>query len=329
MAFELPKLDNVIKDASNLFDDATDYVKENIVQFSETVDKYFVAPHDNYGIGGFLFDISGDQTVNLQAEITDHTIEDNSQIQDHITLKPKKITLRGYVGEVVYKDVSGFSGIASKLTGKLSAITGLAPNLTKGMDQYIGKIGALANKGDYYYNLISNKLSGITSIWDFFNGKDQASQTNQQKAFKYFSNLMQNKILVSVQTPFEYFNNMAIESIVALQREESGDISDFSITLKQITKAKVKVVAYNPAKDPTARTKELNEELNQELQGRASQQASPIKQIGRMAGQQTSPSASDLVNTGLIPALDINAEELANKKQFKEQLPQINDIRVD
>lgn len=43
-----------------------------------------------------------------------------------------------------------------------------------------------------------------------------------------------------------------------------------------------------------------------------------------MAGQQTSPSASDLVNTGLIPALDINAEELANKKQFKEQLPQID-----
>lgn len=303
-----------MSDSSNIFDDATEYAKENITQFSDAINKYFVAPHDNYGIGGFLFDISGDQTVNLSAEITDHTIEDNSQIQDHITIKPKKITLRGYVGELVYKDAAGFSGFVSKLTSKLSAITGLAPNLTKGMDQYIGEVNALANKGDYYYNLLSNKLSGISSIWDFFNGKDDASTTNQQKAFKYFSNLMQNKILVSVQTPFEYFNNMAIESIVALQREESGDISDFSITLKQITKAQVKLVAYNPAKDVTGRVQELNEETAQDLQGRASQQAAPIKHIGRMTGQQTSPNADDVANA--IPSLNIDASSLSKDKMY-------------
>lgn len=312
-SFEM--LTDILPEKSNLFDDATDYIKSNIDDFSKYIDKYFVAPHDNYGIGGFLFDVSGDQTVNLQAEITDHTIEDNSQIQDHITLKPKKIILRGYVGELVYKDAFGFSGLVSKLTGKLSAITGLAPNLTKGMDQYIGTINSIANKGDYYYNLISSKISGISSIWDFFNGKDNASQTKQQKAFKYFSNLMQNKVLVSVQTPFEYFNNMAIESIVALQREESGDISDFSITLKQITKAKVKVVAYNPAKDVTTRVKELNEETQQELDGRAAQQASPIKQTGRVIGQQTkSPSASDVANA--IPSLNIDASSLTKNSIY-------------
>lgn len=309
MVFSVPKIDNIIPDSSNIFDDATDYVKSNVEQFSKTINKYFVAPHDNYGIGGFLFDISGDQTVNLDSEITDHTIEDNSQIQDHITLRSKKITLRGYVGELVYRDVFGFSGITSKLTGKLGTIAGLAPNATKGMDQYIGKIGALSNKGDYYYNLVSNKISGITSIWDFFNGKDQASQTNQQKAFQYFSKLRESKILVSVQTPFEYFNNMAIESIVALQREESGSVSDFSITLKQMTKAKVKIVAYDPSLDVVGK----NGQSNKELQGRAAQQSSPVKQIGRMTGQQTNPYGENLY---LAPELKIGADQVILDKQY-------------
>jgi len=316
MVFSVPNLKDLIPEKSNIFDDATDYVKENIVQFSESVNKYFVAPHDNYGIGGFLFDISGDYSVNLTSEITDHVIEDNSNIQDHITIKPKKIILKGYVGELVYRDVYGFSGVVSRLTGKLSNIIGLAPNTAKGADKIIGQINSIANKGDYYYNLISNKISGISSIWDFFNVKDQASQTSQQKAFRYFSNLMENKILVSVQTPFEYMPNMAIESVMAIQREESGDISDFTITLKQITKAKVKLVAYNSSFDPVYRNKVLNEDINIELQGRASQQAAPLAKIGRMIGQETSPSADDVAATG-IPALNISADDLSYNDLFK------------
>lgn len=301
----LSLLTDILPEKSNLFDDATDYIKENIVQFSEAVNKYFVAPHDNYGIGGFLFDIAGDYSVNLTAEITDHTIEDNSNIQDHITIKPKKIILKGYVGELVYRDVAGFSGIVSKLTGKLSAVTGLAPNLAKGADKIIGQVNSIANKGDYHYNLISNKISGITSIWDFFNGKDQASQTNQQKAFKYFSNLMENKILVSVQTPFEYMPNMAIESVMAVQREESGYISDFTITLKQITKAQVKIVAYNPSSDPVAVNKKLDDILKRTLQGRAKEQSAPLTKIGRMVGQET-----EFVADGSNYILNTSASEM-------------------
>ena len=65
----------------------------SISNFTDALKKYVVMPRGEYGVDGFIFDIYGDETVNLTAEITDHTIEDNSQIQDHITLKPKKIRL--------------------------------------------------------------------------------------------------------------------------------------------------------------------------------------------------------------------------------------------
>ena len=49
---------------------------------------------------GFLFNILGEEVVTLTADATDHYVEDNSAIQDHIALKPITITLHGYIGEV-------------------------------------------------------------------------------------------------------------------------------------------------------------------------------------------------------------------------------------
>ena len=45
-----------------------------------------------------------------------------------------------------------------------------------------------------------------------------------------------------------------------------------------------------------------------------------------MQGQQTGLGANDLTNSGLIPALDIDASEFENMKIFN---PDIDDIRVD
>lgn len=256
----------------------------SISNFTDALKKYVVMPRGEYGVDGFIFDIYGDETVNLTAEITDHTIEDNSQIQDHITLKPKKVTLRGYVGEVVYRNTNIFSDTAQKLNEKLSVLDAFSPTLASQAQQTITTI---ANKANMFVDTVKEAVNANAGAWSFIEGSP-LFQTKQEQAFQYFSKLWENKVLVSVQTPFEFFNNMAIESVVALQREDSQHISDFSITLKQIKKAQVKIVAYNPAKDPVIRTKELNQEINKDMQGRAKLQAPPIKQIGRMKGQELS-----------------------------------------
>ena len=53
------------------------------------------------GIGGFLFDIPGDEEAHLRAVVTRHMVEDNTPITDHITTDPEQFTLRGLVAELV------------------------------------------------------------------------------------------------------------------------------------------------------------------------------------------------------------------------------------
>ena len=53
------------------------------------------------GIGGYLFDIAGDDEVRLKAAISRHYVENNTPISDHIALEPEQITLRGLVAELV------------------------------------------------------------------------------------------------------------------------------------------------------------------------------------------------------------------------------------
>ena len=272
----------------------------SLYNFANDLKKYVVMPRGEYGVDGFIFDIYGDETVNLTSEITDHTIEDNSQIQDHITLKPKRIVLRGYVGEVVYRNTKVFSNVEQKLNEKLSVLDVFAPTVASQAKQVISTI---ANKANMFVDTVKESVNKTVGAWSFIEGSP-LFQTKQEQAFQYFSKLWEAKVLVSVQTPFEFFNNMAIESVVALQREESQHISDFSITLKQIKKAQVKVVAYNPAKDPVVRQQELNEEINKEksqkLQGRAKMQAPPLKQTGRMKGRELTDEEQQLFNKEAI-----------------------------
>ena len=62
---------------------------------SELVGKYVVSPVVNLGIGGLAFDIFEEHKVELQSDITDHYVEDNTAIQDQIANRPLKFTLRG------------------------------------------------------------------------------------------------------------------------------------------------------------------------------------------------------------------------------------------
>lgn len=70
-------------------------------QVSTLQNKAIVRP-DNppRGIAGFLFDIRQEETIELNSDITDHYVEDNTAIQDQVALKPEMITLRGLVAEL-------------------------------------------------------------------------------------------------------------------------------------------------------------------------------------------------------------------------------------
>jgi hypothetical protein len=210
---------------------------------SAALQNYVVSPLNAFGLGGFVFDIEGEATTRLVAEITDHYTEDNKAVQDHIARRPKAVTLRGYVGELVYKpDGSGGAGaILQTLTPKLTEISAFLPSVSTATQQLqsvvtnqsVGFNEGLSDSADIFA-LVKNILAA------------SGDMANQQNAYNYFQACWEQGILMGIQTPWAFLTNMAIESVVAIQDEKTNSMSDFAVTYKQMRFAKTISAAYSP-----------------------------------------------------------------------------------
>jgi hypothetical protein len=269
-------------------------------------------------LGGFVFDVAGESTANLSADITDHYTEDNEALQDHIAIRPKKITLKGYVGEVVYNGGGSSNTALQQAVQKLTELSSFLPTLSAAASQIQQSAStptdsniALSDAANIY-GLVQNLL-GATG-----------NQARQQNAYTYFKALMNQKVLMGVQTPWEFMTNMAIETITAIQPEGSIYITDFAVTLKEIRIAQVASTAYtanpsgglgssstNPAGTPGAAS------LGQ-FQGVAAAQASPQVPIGNVPGASLPSSLLSGAQSYMTQASDLlNIPGLA--QQFKYQ----------
>lgn len=207
---------------------------------------YIVAPLNAFGLGGFVFDIEGEATTVLSAEITDHYTESNRAGQDHIARKPKQITLKGYVGELVYRIDDSNSGFLQTAVQKLTELSDYLPKLSAAATQLQDVAG----------NTSISFSEGISDAADIFGlVKDTigsfGDSANQQKAYAYFKALWEEGVLMGVQTPWEFLTNMGIERVVAIQDEKTKFVTDFAVTLKQIRFSQTTSAAYSP---PTATT---------------------------------------------------------------------------
>jgi hypothetical protein len=261
---------------------------------SSNINRYLVTPLNAFGLGGFLFDIEGDTTAHLSTEITDHYLEDNSAVQDHIAVRPKKITLKGYVGELTFKPDGEGNTFVQKAVQKLTVLSSILPTLSKGATQ----LKSAYESGNLTQALQGNvTLETINKTIDYWAlVKNLAASNNkQQQAYQYFKALMEQKILMSVQTPFEFMSNMAVESIVATQSEVTKYISDFTITLKQIRTVSILNVDLKSNQYVTdqSTTKET-------YQGRAAPQSEPVTQVGNVPGLEALP---ELVGVVPLPAV--------------------------
>ena len=112
---------------------------DNTISSIQTALKtYFVAPHNDFGLGGYVFTLQGEDTATLSSDITDHYTEDNKAVQDHIAIKPKRITLRGYVGELIYNASGQSPTILQTVTQKLTQLSAFLPALSASATQSAG-----------------------------------------------------------------------------------------------------------------------------------------------------------------------------------------------
>lgn len=252
----------------------------------QSFNKYVVRPINAFGLGGFVFDVDGEATVNLTTEITDHYTEDNAAIQDHIAVKPKRVVLRNYVGELIDRRDNNTNTLLQNITQKLTIASGYLPALASATKQaksiFEGGIGPSSLK-----RLTDVTVNQVVDLWGATKNLTPPIE-RQAQAYMFFKALCEQKILFSVQTPFEYMTNMAIESIAAYQGEESKYISDFSITLKEMRFAKTSTVAFDPAKYKSgASTQSVSTSTGKAAtayQGRTGTQRAPVVNRGKMQG---------------------------------------------
>lgn len=187
---------------------------------------------------GFLFDYEGEQTVNLQSDITDHFAEDNKALQDQIALRPVIATTRGYIGELNDVAPAALKPL-QRMAQKLTVISAYQPSLS--VTALIAYNNALA-----LYQAQANLRRNAVAAWGSINGTNRASviddegltagnnQNKQQVAFQTFYGYWQARTLFTIQTPWALFKNMAIMNLRAIQGEDTRVITDFEVTFKQM-----------------------------------------------------------------------------------------------
>lgn len=191
------------------------------------------------GINGFVFSIPQTESINLQAQITDHWTETNVAIQDHIALEPIKITLTGMVSEVVWtKDKA--SAAAEQAIQRAMEVPALRPGVDQNTTQYL----AAYQEAQRQYE---SALKSYKTLNDLYQN-NQVSNTLQGVAYGTLSRYFLTRTLCTVNTPWKFFTNMAIEALSFSQDETTKDVSTVTVTFKQINS--ISVIATQVALQP-------------------------------------------------------------------------------
>ena len=226
---------------------------------------YIVPTAAPKGIGGFIFNIVTDDTVDLSSQITDHYTENNVAMQDHIALDAVRVTVRGLVGEIEsMMPTATQRSVALSMANvpdAMAADPSLGKNGTGGNNAMYTAI--IKSASDNYNKIEKQKNTDINreqvgSIYSVFRQKVSrpTNQSKQEYIFRFFYTSWRSKMLFTVETPWGIFDKMAIERIHVNQAADTRFASDFTLTFKQIRTAKDVMVmkAAGRAADQVAAT---------------------------------------------------------------------------
>jgi hypothetical protein len=229
----------------------------------------------------FKFDYYGDQSIELRSDITDHFIEDNTSLQDHIALPPELIRGHGFVAEL--KDfIPDAPAFLKQARDKLTTISAYTPQIS---------ITALIayNTAVQVYQVAKLATSALVSRWGSLAGNKTTTigsavfsdnLNEQQKAFQKFYGYYKKRVLFKVQTPWAIFEHCAIESLKFTQGADSVSLSDVEVVFKPIRFAET-----------------LVSDLNGNIVGGeiVSADSDPVTGLGASTGLETSETPSSLL----------------------------------
>lgn len=170
--------------------------------------------------------------IEMTSDATDHYVEDNTAVQDNIALPPIKFTLRGLVGEKVFKRVSPFvdANIVPYLR-YIEPVAALVPAVSSYMQTVISASVYAEDTIRKYQNYYDENIKG-KSLTEFFT-KNQAATTLQQEVIcQKLLEIRKARQFVAVQNDFGYFENYLIENARMVQSDTTSQ-SELVVSLKE------------------------------------------------------------------------------------------------
>lgn len=201
-----------------------------------------LAPKTAEGIGGFLFDIPREDSIDLPTDVTDHFTENNSFINDHVVNQPIRLRLSGFQGELIFERPSGIAGAAQQIQNRLETVEAYLGERTPGAVQRAQEIVGQAQS---VIATINQTLDRVQNVIGLIDGQEGPELTRQQRAYNQLVAFRSAKTPVTVQTPWAYFDNMIITSIAFVQAEDSQDYSDITVSLKEFRVAQTQTVSFD------------------------------------------------------------------------------------
>ena len=206
-------------------------IQSTLAAAKDIVGTAVIRPLGAYGVLGFTIPIPKREIIDNGSDVTDHYSENRQYITDNISQKPIRVTLTGSVYEILtrYKKESVEEGL-QQITNKVTDIAAYGASLTQGTKQFISqtqsqKISTLNSWG--------NILVDSGNLWNAI--KNIAPFSSQQgQALLFLSTIKKIGLIMSIQTPWGYYTNMVLETIVAEQLKESAGYTDLQLVFKQV-----------------------------------------------------------------------------------------------
>lgn len=193
----------------------------------------------------FYFHAEMDNDVDLEAEVTDNFLGDNTFVNDHIVLKPPVVMVRAVQGEVtmVLPSLGPLGVMVQNILPVISAFSPSfsvsAQNVINQTTQAYQEINAAANGASAAINSLSG-ATGANVITAHGQIQTNPTQTQQQTIFsqiyKYWfqQSSFAQPSLFNIQTPYAIFTPMALVSCKARQNAETVTVSEFTLTFKMV-----------------------------------------------------------------------------------------------
>lgn len=227
----------------------------DLTSYKKLAGNYIVSGIETDGIDGFTFSMAKEHEVSLSSSITDYPVEDGNLAQNVITLNPEKVKLTGVVAEVVYGP-SLVTQLLDTVSASLLPVASLSPSLAVATQEIKSKLGAQLGEMAQLEAQLSGIKNGIAGAAALFgaNSDKELNMTLQEKAYYYLELCWKSRKLLQIETPWRYFEDMAIEDLKFTQSETSNTYSDIEVTFKRIITPQARQTEQTKTRQGRART---------------------------------------------------------------------------